>query len=402
MKQYKEMTNEDIIAYVKSVGIFPQESNLESSEIGDGNLNYVFRVKNTDTGKTVIVKQALPYLKVAGSGWKLTLDRNRIESDAMTLQDKVSPGFVPKVYHHSDIFALTIMEDLGNMDVLRKGFMTMKKYPHLPKQIGEFLAKNLFCTSDFGLGASEKKEYVKKFISPELCDITEKLVLTNPYIDADDNNINEHIKEFVKKEIWESEELKLEVAKLKTIFMTKAESLLHGDLHTGSIFIDDKTLKIFDAEFAFYGPYSYDIGLLFANILLNYASWEGIDTVEKSQIESYRNYLLELIEDIWNEFVSELSNLWDSSSKDTITSFKGFKEYYIQELLQETIGFCTCEVMRRIIGMAHVPDLDEIQDLQMRAKAQILGLKIAKQLIINRNSCTSIKDMTRLVKEGER
>lgn len=58
--------------------------------------------------------------------------------------------------------------------------------------------------------------------------------------------------------------------------------------------------------------------------------------------------------------------------------------------------------MRRIIGMAHVPDLDEIQDLQMRAKAQILGLKIAKQLIINRNSCTSIKDMTRLVKEGER
>lgn len=365
MKQYKEMTNEDIIAYVKSVGIFPQESNLESSEIGDGNLNYVFRVKNTDTGKTVIVKQALPYLKVAGSGWKLTLDRNRIESDAMTLQDKVSPGFVPKVYHHSDIFALTIMEDLGNMDVLRKGFMTMKKYPHLPKQIGEFLAKNLFCTSDFGLGASEKKEYVKK-------------------------------------EIWASEELKLEVAKLKTIFMTKAESLLHGDLHTGSIFIDDKTLKIFDAEFAFYGPYSYDIGLLFANILLNYASWEGIDTVEKSQIESYRNYLLELIEDIWNEFVSELSNLWDSSSKDTITSFKGFKEYYIQELLQETIGFCTCEVMRRIIGMAHVPDLDEIQDLQMRAKAQILGLKIAKQLIINRNSCTSIKDMTRLVKEGER
>ncbi len=397
MEQYKEMTNDSVISYVKKLGIFSEESVLESKEIGDGNLNYVFRIVDKKNNKSIIIKQALPYLKVAGSGWKLTLDRNRIEADAMKLQDKVSPGFVPKVYHHSDTYALTVMEDLGNMSILRKGFMEMKKYPNFPKQIGEFMAKNLFYTSDFGMGAIKKKEYVGKFISPQLCDITEKLVLTNPYFDSPDNNINEYIKDYVSEEIWKSNDLRLETAKLKTIFMTKAESLLHGDLHTGSIFIDQDRIVIFDTEFAFYGPYSYDIGLLFANILLNYVSWEGRPEIEKEKISEYRKYQLEMIKDIWNEFIKELNKLWEKESKDIITTIPTFKETYIKELLHETIGFCTCEVMRRIIGMAHVPDLDTIENLEDRAKAQILGLKISKKLILNRNITDTINDFIKLL-----
>lgn len=395
--KYEEMTNEKISSYVKEEGLFPVESVLESNEIGDGNLNYVFRIKEKNTGKSIIVKQALPYLKVAGSGWKLTLDRNRIEADAMQLQGKVAPNFVPKVYHHSDTYALTAMEDLGNMSVLRKGLMEMRKYPNFPKQIAEYLAKNLFYTSDFGMGAIKKKEYVKKFINPELCDITEKLVLANPYMDADDNNINECIKEFVVNEIWNCEKLCLETAKLKSLFMTKAEALLHGDLHTGSIFIDDDKAIIFDAEFAFYGPYGYDIGLLFANILLNYASWEGRKDKTAEEIKEYRAYLLQLINDIWNEFVIVFSELWDKDSKDSMTEVKGFKEYYLGELLKETVGFCSCEVMRRIIGMAHVPDLDEIENLEDRGQAQKLGLKIAKTIILNRNDVKTIEEFTKLI-----
>ena len=179
--------------------------------------------------------------------------------------------------------------------------------------------------------------------------------------------------------------------------MTKAESLLHGDLHTGSIFIDQDRIVIFDTEFAFYGPYSYDIGLLFANILLNYVSWEGRPEIEKEKISEYRKYQLEMIKDIWNEFIKELNKLWEKESKDIITTIPTFKETYIKELLHETIGFCTCEVMRRIIGMAHVPDLDTIENLEDRAKAQILGLKISKKLILNRNITDTINDFIKLL-----
>lgn len=396
MEKYKEMTNELVVEYVKKIKIFPETHELSSKEVGDGNLNYVFRVTDLKTKESVIVKQALPYLRVAGDGWKLTLDRNRIESEAMQLQSDILEGSVPKIYHHSDLYALTVMEDLGDMEVLRKGLMTMKKYPKFPKQIGKFMARNLFLSSDMGMSPSGKKDKVSSFISPELCDITEKLVLNDPYMDAESNDVNEFIKDYVK-ELWKNKEVRLETAKLKNIFMTKAESLLHGDLHTGSIFIDQDKSIVFDTEFAFYGPYSYDIGLLFANIVLNYVSWEGKVKEDKKNIKEYRKYLLDLMAEIWDEFCKEFEYLWKNESKDVITTVEGYEEYYLENLLHETIGFCSCEVMRRIIGMAHVPDLDEIENVQDRAKAQIMGLDVAQKILLNRNDVNSFDKFVELI-----
>ena len=34
--------------------------------------------------------------------------------------------------------------------------------------------------------------------------------------------------------------------------MTNAQALLHGDLHTGSVFVRDDSTKVIDPEFAFY------------------------------------------------------------------------------------------------------------------------------------------------------
>ncbi|MCS4479732.1 phosphotransferase [Clostridium botulinum] len=90
-------------------------------------------------------------------------------------------------------------------------------------------------------------------------------------MNAESNDINPEIMDEVK-DMWGRKDFRLEVTKLKNIFMTKAEALLHGDLHTGSIFITEDDMRVFDTEFAFYGPYGYDIGLLFANFILNYIS----------------------------------------------------------------------------------------------------------------------------------
>lgn len=398
MKQYREMTNEAMIAYVKEVKLFPEDHPLTSEEIGDGNLNYVFRVRDTVTGKSMIVKQALPYLKIAGAGWKLTLDRNRIEAEAMKLQNEVCPGLVPQIYHHDDALALTAMEDLGNMEVLRKGLMSMKKYPKFPAQAGRFMARNLFLTSDLGMGAQVKKQTAAKFSNPELCDITEKLVLSDPYMDAPSNEINPEIMDDVKA-LWARKEIRLETAKLKQLFMTKAEALLHGDLHTGSIFIDQEKAVIFDTEFAFYGPYSYDIGLLYANIALNYVSWEGRRDKTAREIADYRAYLIEFSAAIWEEFRKELTDLWHNQSKDSMTTAEGYEAHYVRELLREAAGFCACEIMRRIIGMAHVPDLDEIEDLKQRAKAQRLGLKIARNLLLGRREISAFSQFAEQIEK---
>ena len=55
-------------------------------------------------------------------------------------------------------------------------------------------------------------------------------------------------------DILHDQDLKAEVAKLRNGFMNNAQALLHGDLHSGSIFANERGIKIIDPEFAFYGP----------------------------------------------------------------------------------------------------------------------------------------------------
>jgi S-methyl-5-thioribose kinase len=35
---------------------------------------------------------------------------------------------------------------------------------------------------------------------------------------------------------------------------------LHGDIHSGSIFVAEGSLKAIDAEFGYFGPIGFDIG----------------------------------------------------------------------------------------------------------------------------------------------
>ena len=81
------------------------------TEVGDGNLNLVFIVKGTKGG--VAVKQALPYVRLVGESWPLPLSRAHYEYLALSHQTRFAPGLVPKLLHHNEGLALTVMELLA-------------------------------------------------------------------------------------------------------------------------------------------------------------------------------------------------------------------------------------------------------------------------------------------------
>src|SRR5579883_3266296 len=83
---------------------------LSAREVGDGNLNLVFIVSGG--GASAVVKQALPYVRLVGESWPLTLDRNRFERQAYEFYATIVPELVPRIYHHDDALALFVMEDL--------------------------------------------------------------------------------------------------------------------------------------------------------------------------------------------------------------------------------------------------------------------------------------------------
>src|SRR5439155_27297228 len=115
---------------------------LICEEIGDGNLNLIFRVRSErDRARSVIVKQALPYVRLVGESWPLSPTRARIESDALALEGRLCPDLVPQLYHYDPVLFLTIMEDLRDAIIMRKGLIAGRRYPNFAPQIAEFLAQ---------------------------------------------------------------------------------------------------------------------------------------------------------------------------------------------------------------------------------------------------------------------
>lgn len=87
-KTYRTLDEETVIEYIESRAslekIFSLDAKLLVEEVGDGNLNLVFIVRNeNDLSQEAVLKQALPYLRVAGESWPLTRERMRYETLAL-------------------------------------------------------------------------------------------------------------------------------------------------------------------------------------------------------------------------------------------------------------------------------------------------------------------------------
>ncbi|WP_026566258.1 S-methyl-5-thioribose kinase [Bacillus sp. UNC41MFS5] len=381
-KTYQPLTNESAVELALELNIFPAHAKLSCKEIGDGNLNLVFHIVEDLKGKSIIIKQALPYAKVVGESWPLTLKRAKIEADALKIFGQISPDYVPKVLFTDDVLAVTIMEDLSHLLIARTGFIKGETYPLIAKHLGEYLAKTLFYTSDYGLGPGVKKERVRQFINPELCKITEDLIFTDPFIDADTNEFEDSLRPAVEA-LWHDDELKFHVNVLKKCFLTEAEALLHGDLHTGSVFAGNSETKVIDPEFAFYGPAGFDIGQVFANLL-----FQVIVNDEK------RDLFIHHIETVWNVFEEQYTLLWNTENKEAAVKTSSFLNFHLTKYFEDSLGFAGCELIRRTIGLAHVADLDGIKDEQTRITAKQKTIELGKILIKQRKE---IKDLTSFI-----
>lgn len=72
---------------------------LKITEVGDGNLNFVYIIEGRE-GAKIVIKQALPYVRCVGEDWPLTLQRANFEYKALQRARKLTNGeFVPEVYH---------------------------------------------------------------------------------------------------------------------------------------------------------------------------------------------------------------------------------------------------------------------------------------------------------------
>lgn len=389
------MTCDDVKDYVvQKLRYFEKGAELECAEIGDGNINYVFKVTDKKTGKSLAVKQA--DTKLRSSGRKLDVKRSKIEAEILAVQNTLVPAMVPKVYHYDEAMCALCMEDISAYKNLRTEMLKGKTFPAFADRISTFLADTLLPTADVAANTAAdralKKERVRLFTNIELCDITEDLVLTEPYDDYKERNvITKGNEEFVEKHLYRNEKLKAEVGMLRNAFMNNAQALIHGDLHSGSIFINKNGIKVIDPEFAFYGPIGYDMGNVIGNMFfaLAYAVFAKPERTE------FIAWAERTIADIADGSAQKLSEKYDAIVHAPL--YNGlFKERYLAQVASDSIGFAGTEIIRRVVGDAKVAELTSVTDMSVKIPMERALIATGEKLIMSRAKKHTGSDLVRM------
>ena len=376
-------------------------------EVGDGNLNLVFIVEG-DAG-AVIVKQALPYVRLVGESWPLPLKRSFFEYHALTRHEARDPGSVPEIYHYDESQALIVMEFLTPHIILRRGLIEGRIYPKIGRFLGLFMARTLFRGSDLAMVTRERKQDLALFAdNVELCDITENLVFSDPYFDAKLNRHTSPQLDRLVAEMRADRDLKVEAQRMKHIFAANAETLLHGDLHTGSIMVTETDSKVIDPEFAFYGPMAFDVGMALANFWMSFFSQRGHE--KGGDRAGMRDHLIATIEEAWSVFREEFSTLWRSERTGILYQRTLFEDqgdllaseqaldHVMHAIFEDMLGFAGVECHRRILGLAHNADFEAIEDLDLRASCEAKALRFGRHILVNRRQIHSINEVNALAR----
>lgn len=411
--QYRQLDTTSAAQYIRDLpemqSHFSSFDDLCVEEVGDGNLNFVFIIINRQNpSETVVLKQAVPFLRVVGESWPLSRERMNAEVNALKHQSGLCPELVPQVYHASKDMSLVVMQNLNRHKILRGEIILGKHFPRLAEHISTFLAKTLFFSSDLYLPSDEKKQRTANTINTELCKITEDFVFTHPYEDNDTNEYNPELSADAIALIQRDPRVRAAVGQMKYTFMTAAESLLHGDLHIGSIMANSDETYVIDPEFAFYGPMGFDMGAMLGNLYLAYFSQNYRQRAAGKAPDEYCQWLLHCAEQVWQQFEEKFLTLWREHDAQTATPLMGadldgesaaaFRQAFMQKVFADSIGFAACKMMRRIVGLAKVADIAEIPDLKARAQAEQWALQMGSHMVVHRHTFTHIEQLSELAK----
>lgn len=374
-------------------------------EVGDGNLNLVFIVEGPRG--SVVVKQALPYVRLVGESWPLPLNRSHFEHLALVEQARWVAPFVPVVLHADREMALIVMEYLAPHVVLRQGLIIGRRYPRVGKHLGEFLARTLYFTSDLFLSAEAKKQRIADFLgNAAMCKISEDLIFDEPYFDAPMNRHTHPQLDALIVALRRDARLKLAVQEMKWQFLNAPEALIHGDLHTGSVMVTEDDTRVIDPEFAFYGPMGFDIGAIIGNLLMAYLAQPGHEQ-QRGEREQHGNYILDQLQDLWEAFRDSFAALWRQRHVgagsggvyqlrlhvDSPDLLPLAIESRLAAIWRQSLGFAGCKMIRRIAGLAHIADFEAIADPDVRAACEHNAVDLARDLLLRRDCYASVHDV---------
>lgn len=383
--EYEHLTTATVVDYLRTSPDLAGRLDIDLDdvatieEVGDGNLNLVFIVQ--DRGRRgVVLKQALPYVRLVGPEWPMTPERARHEHDALRIHGALAEGSVPVLYAYDASRYIIAMQDLSDHRVWRSALNDGERNAGAAEAMGRYIAAYAFGTSVFGLEAEAHKAAVARALNPELCRITEDLVFTEPYADIGRNSV-EPGNVTDAADLVADTTMVSEVGHAKWLFMTSAEALIHGDLHTGSVMVrgtdDTISVKAIDPEFSFYGPVAFDLGALWANYAIAAARSLALGDEVRAQ------WCLDLVPATWTAFEQAFFARWPERRSAAVFTDE-FGAGVLDRWRNEAWLFAGAKMARRIVGLAKASDIETLPMAPKLGAARGV-LRVARQLVRERH-----------------
>lgn len=363
-----------------------------------GNLNSLFVVRGT--AGAVCAKQSLPYMRILGESAPMPLDRIVFERAALAAHGRIAPERIAAPLHFDARRYLMVSDFLAPHAPLRRGLLERRCFPRLAADVGDYLAKVVFFTSDLALPAAERRRRAAATAgNAGMVKFMEDLAFTEPYMAHPRNAWNRPHLDAVAAALRADFPLKAAVCRLKHAYLAHAEAHVHGDLHTDSILLTSTDTRVIDLELATYGPMGYDFGHLFGHLLLNHVAQDGHSDPEGGRV-GHQDWLLATIDDIWAAFADRFADLWRTARNGdayppALVGDDAGESQPMQALLsriqRQGLGYAGVEIIRRIINVGQVADLQSIPDPAQRAVLETRCIALAREMILGAEAGLSLE-----------
>jgi 5-methylthioribose kinase len=372
-------------------------------DVADGNLNSVFLVDGPQGG--VCVKQALPYVRVAGDSWPLDVDRVRYEAAYF---ERVAPfvgKLIPEIYRFDPELRALAMEKLEPHIILRKGLIAGDRYAKVASDVAEYVAQVAVHTSDLAAPFETRAKDATIFSQNlALQRISVDLIFLDPFAVSERNKVLPALAPWAAA-LRDDLDLKAAVSRFRIAYLTKAQSLLHGDLHSGSIMVTPSETKVIDGEFAWVGPSGFDVGNFIAHLVMAWFA-KPFHGGEARAAAEYREALEADIVEFWRRFRSRFLEIAVAAAPSgealPASHFQGpagsahldeLLTSYVDDILRDAVGFLALKMIRRIVGFAQIADFLVIADETAQATAKARALGFARSLLLEPQAYRGPQDL---------
>jgi 5-methylthioribose kinase len=244
-----ELTLANAPHYLVSRGIAAPGDAIEAAELSGGVSATVIVARNASTGSAVVIKQALPQLRVHDE-WFASPERAETEVAAMALCAALTPGVVPRIVDNDPAAHVLVMEYLPpearNWQAeVEEG----RVHPEAGRWAGATLGAWHLATSSSGLPA--RFGDLESFEQQRLRPFHETVIERRP-------------------------ELAGGIAPLLAELRSDRRCFVHGDYALKNMLIGPTGNWVLDFEVAHYGNPVFDLGFFLSFVVLSAIHWEPL------------------------------------------------------------------------------------------------------------------------------